>query len=323
MLHLRYPTADCKLLFLHLEISLTLFEPLQPYFICLNCICSVITITISITIPITLTTISTPQALIYLLLDSLASSPSPRPSQHTSSVHEALSQPSSLLLTVLEFHIVQINCHWFRGRLNQFTSSSTSQLFRGTGVLALLALNWMFKSTSWADPCRTFADQPRLLHRWAQSIRLVEYIKIVQWHWSTCIIVTGFDVQIHLQGWPLSNCCRSTPINSLPGSVDCKGTYASARPYRHTYGNDGIRLQTWTRVIVNRCIGKIIARDLSLVASWLYRWPLLGPGSRAAVTLSLSLGADLLGCINRTREKERKGKQRMKQSSYVRNPTNR
>jgi len=47
----------------------------------------------------------------------------------------------------------------------------------------------------------------------------------------------------------------------------CKGTYASARPYRHTYGNDGIRLQTWTRVIVNRCIGKIIARDLSLVAS--------------------------------------------------------
>jgi len=29
----------------------------------------------------------------------------------------------------------------------------------------------------------------------------------------------------------------------------------------------GIRLQTWTRVIVNRCIGKIIAGDLSLVAS--------------------------------------------------------
>jgi len=34
-------------------------------------------------------------------------------------------------------------------------------------------------------------------------------------------------------------------------------------------------------------------------------WPLPGPGSRAAVTLSPSLGADLLGCINRTREKER------------------
>ena len=47
----------------------------------------------------------------------------------------------------------------------------------------------------------------------------------------------------------------------------CKGTYASVRPYRHTYGYYGIRLQTWTRVIVNRSICKIIARDLSLVAS--------------------------------------------------------
>ena len=31
---------------------------------------------------------------------------------------------------------------------------------------------------------------------------------------------------------------------------NCKGTYASVRPYRHTYGNYGIRLQTWARVIV-------------------------------------------------------------------------
>ena len=31
----------------------------------------------------------------------------------------------------------------------------------------------------------------------------------------------------------------------------CKGTYASVRPYRPTYGKYGIRLQTWTRVIVN------------------------------------------------------------------------
>ena len=46
-----------------------------------------------------------------------------------------------------------------------------------------------------------------------------------------------------------------------------KGKYASVRPYRDTYGNDGIRLQTWTRVIVNWCIGKLIARDLSLVVS--------------------------------------------------------
>jgi hypothetical protein len=77
----------------------------------------------------------------------------------------------------------------------------------------------------------------------------------------------------------------------------------------------GIRLQTWTQVIVNRCIAKIVARDLSLVASRLYRMALNQLLSRVAVTLSPSLGADLLGCINRTRERERKGKQRMKQSS--------
>jgi len=33
----------------------------------------------------------------------------------------------------------------------------------------------------------------------------------------------------------------------------------------------GIRLQTWMRVIVDVDVGKIIARDLSLVASRLYR----------------------------------------------------
>jgi len=58
-----------------------------------------------------------------------------------------------------------------------------------------------------------------------------------------------------------------------------------------------IRLQTWTRVIVNRCIGKIIARDPSLVASRLYRMAVTLPQSRVAVTLSPSSGADLLGCI--------------------------
>jgi len=47
----------------------------------------------------------------------------------------------------------------------------------------------------------------------------------------------------------------------------------------------GIRLQTWTRVIVNRCIAKIIARDLSLVASRLYRMAVTRPQSRVAVTL--------------------------------------
>jgi hypothetical protein len=36
-------------------------------------------------------------------------------------------------------------------------------------------------------------------------------------------------------------------------------------------------------VIVNRCIGKIIARDLSLVASRLYRMAVTRPQSRVAV----------------------------------------
>jgi len=98
------------LLNFHFEICLTNPEPLQPYFICLNCICSVITITITITIiiPINLTTISTPEAGISLLHSSFASSPSPWPSQCTNLLHEASSLPSSPLLTVY-FKIVQSN----------------------------------------------------------------------------------------------------------------------------------------------------------------------------------------------------------------------
>jgi len=91
--------------------------------------------------------------------------------------------------------------------------------------------------------------------------------------------------------------------------AQCKGAYACVRPHRYTYGN------YWNTVanvdasdIRCRCIGKIIARDLRLMASRLYRMAVTRPGSRAAVTLSPSLGADLLGCINRTRE--RKGNQR-------------
>jgi len=87
----------------------------------------------------------------------------------------------------------------------------------------------------------------------------------------------------------------------------CNGTYACVRAHRYTYDN-------YRNTVANvdtsdsrcRCIGKIIARDLRLVASRLYRMAVTRPWSRAAVTLSLSLGADLLGCINRTREKETK-----------------
>ena len=73
----------------------------------------------------------------------------------------------------------------------------------------------------------------------------------------------------------------------------------------------GIRLQTWTRVIVNRFIGTIIARDLSLVAIRLYRMAVTRPQARVAVTLSPSFGADLLGSINHTREKQRNGKKEL------------
>jgi len=105
--------------------------------------------------------------------------------------------------------------------------------------------------------------------------------------------------------------------------LQCKGTYACVRPHRYTYG---IYWNTVANVDASdsgcRCIGKIIARDLRLVASRLYRTAVTRPGSRAAVTLSPSLGADLLGCINRIREKERKGKESIAQSCRVRTRTN-
>ena len=167
MLDMWNPTANCTLLILHFEISLTNLEPLQPYFICLNCIYSVITINIPILITITMATISTPEAIIYLLLASFASSPSPRQSRYTDLLHEALSKLSSLLLTVFRFKIVQINGDRFTGRHNPVASSSTSIQCKGTGVRTLLALDLMFKFTSTADPFRTFTDQLRLIHRYA------------------------------------------------------------------------------------------------------------------------------------------------------------
>ena len=86
----------------------------------------------------------------------------------------------------------------------------------------------------------------------------------------------------------------------------CKGMYTNVRPRRYMCGH-------YRNTVANvdasdsscRCIAKIIARDIRLVASHYIEWPLLGPGSRAAVTLSPSLGTDLLGCINRTRQQER------------------
>jgi hypothetical protein len=88
----------------------------------------------------------------------------------------------------------------------------------------------------------------------------------------------------------------------------CKGPYACVRPHRYMYG---IYWNTVANVDASDsrciCICKNIARDLRLVASRLYRMAVTRPGSRAAMTVSPSLGADLLGCINRTRDQKRKG----------------
>jgi len=104
------PSADCMFLILHLVIILTNLESLQSYFICSNCICSLITITITITILFTLTTILTPDALLCFLHPWCALPPSPRSSQFTNSQDEALSHSSSLLLTIFEFKSMQNNC---------------------------------------------------------------------------------------------------------------------------------------------------------------------------------------------------------------------
>jgi hypothetical protein len=59
----------------------------------------------------------------------------------------------------------------------------------------------------------------------------------------------------------------------------CKGTYACVRPHRYTYG---IYWHTVANVDASdsrcRCIGKIIARDLRLVASRLDRMAVTRPG---------------------------------------------
>jgi len=65
---------------------------------------------------------------------------------------------------------------------------------------------------------------------------------------------------------------------------------------------------------------KIIARDLRLVASRLYRMAVTRPRVTCRRNNIPSLGADLLGCINYTREKEKKGS--IKQSCRVRTRTN-
>jgi len=53
--------------------------------------------------------------------------------------------------------------------------------------------------------------------------------------------------------------------------------------------------------------GKIFDTDLSALAATYLHWRLPGLGSRAFVTLSPSLGADLLGCQSQSKRREAMG----------------
>jgi len=68
----------------------------------------------------------------------------------------------------------------------------------------------------------------------------------------------------------------------------------------------GIWLQIWTRLIVNRGISNIITRDPSLVASDYIHCLFPAPGSRAALTVFVSLGTDFMGSMNLIRENDRR-----------------
>ena len=148
-----------------------------------------------------------------------------------------------------------------------------SSVVTGRSKLVFLPQN---TSPSYPDLC-----PPSNLHKWLRKVRHPNH------HWRRFGLLPDTYLKIWNRGvqrnetnvsvlMSLLDLLRYTPSQTqmtpmVSVITVCKGTYASVRPYRHTYGNYGIWLQTWTRVIVNRCIGKIIARDPSLVASWLYR----------------------------------------------------
>jgi len=158
-------SAKCTLLIYHWTSNLKNLEPRQSDFVRSICIYSLISITIIFiitrNISITLTTVSTPEALFYLLHPLVASSPLPNPLHCTNLLQKALTLPSSLLMTISKFKIVQINHDWFTGRLNRFASLSTSVRCNSTGVHWLMALYLLLYSITMADPFRTFADQIR------------------------------------------------------------------------------------------------------------------------------------------------------------------
>jgi len=109
------------------------------------------------------------------------------------------------------------------------------------------------------------------------------------------------------------NLCRMAKVHDF-----CKGEYRHVRPCTARDGNweDTVAHKDLTDYMC-RCVGKIIARDLRLMASQLYKTVLPGPGHvtcSCAVTSSPCLGADLLGCI--IPYKSRKGK-KQKESNQI------
>jgi hypothetical protein len=95
-----------------------------------------------------------------------------------------------------------------------------------------------------------------------------------------------------------------------------KGTDTSVWPHRRTSGNCRIMVAN-VDASDSRC--RCIVRSLlETYGSWqanIMDWLLPCPGLSAAIWFSPSLGADILGCINRTREKKRK--ESIKQSCHV------
>jgi len=92
--------------------------------------------------------------------------------------------------------------------------------------------------------------------------------------------------------------------------MDCKSMYASIQPDRDTYGNNMYAVANMDASDIKYLrIGKIIPSDLSFVASNYIEFLSPGPASNDTITLSPSLHADGLDCIQCTREQEWKRKE--------------
>ena len=158
--------------------------------------------------------------------------------------------------------------HWLSIRCSSFSFSSSSS-FR-------------------PDPFWTSSDQLRFTHWWAQSFRLVEYIKTLQGRWGTCIIDTHFAALsllllfLLIKSWPHSNISRSTVIDSLVGSIDL-----CSRVHHHTARTLGY-IYNWLAICCSTlplCLSHCLPLQI---------WPFLNCGRSTLIGL-------LVGSINLSR----------------------